>query len=170
MLSHDIEGAAGVQKVKPLANSKCTTASAPARISPLKVTTLYLRSFGIGSVGHGFEVGVHDLKHDGKLFRSHAEFQNHAVRINRYLNDWGAGWFARDSCCAIWSVYELNVQYDASTFDTDPFEPQPDGASTIFPFWIANPKAGSNHNHNHDVTSIPTGPVSMVHPPLPSNT
>ena len=31
---------------------------------------------------------------------------------------------------------ELNVLYDASTFDTDPFEPQPDGANTIFPFWV----------------------------------
>jgi hypothetical protein len=31
---------------------------------------------------------------------------------------------------------ELNVLYDASTFDTDPFEPQPDSANTIFPFWV----------------------------------
>src|SRR5665213_2335162 len=29
----------------------------------------------------------------------------------------------------------MKIQYDASTFDTDPFEPQPDGAGTIFPFW-----------------------------------
>jgi hypothetical protein len=25
---------------------------------------------------------------------------------------------------------------DASTFDTDPFEPQPEGMGTIFPFWV----------------------------------
>ena len=31
---------------------------------------------------------------------------------------------------------DLNVLYDASTFDTDPFEPQPDGVNTIFPFWV----------------------------------
>ena len=30
----------------------------------------------------------------------------------------------------------LNIAYDASTFDTDPFEPQPDGVNTIFPFWV----------------------------------
>ena len=29
----------------------------------------------------------------------------------------------------------LDIAYDASTFDTDPFEPQPDGVNTIFPFW-----------------------------------
>jgi hypothetical protein len=31
---------------------------------------------------------------------------------------------------------QLDVLYDASTFDTDPFEPQPDGVRTIFPFWV----------------------------------
>jgi hypothetical protein len=33
-------------------------------------------------------------------------------------------------------IHDLNIEYDASTFDTDPFEPQPDGMSTIFPFWV----------------------------------
>jgi hypothetical protein len=33
-------------------------------------------------------------------------------------------------------IHELNVEYDASTFDTDPFEPQPDGVGTIFPFLV----------------------------------
>jgi len=30
----------------------------------------------------------------------------------------------------------LDIDYDASTFDTDPFEPQPDGVGTIFPFCV----------------------------------
>jgi glycosyltransferase involved in cell wall biosynthesis len=33
----------------------------------------------------------------------------------------------------------LGAEYDASTFDTDPFEPQPDGVGTIFPFWVPGP-------------------------------
>jgi len=33
-------------------------------------------------------------------------------------------------------LHYLNIEYDASTFDTDPFEPQPDGLGTIFPRWI----------------------------------
>src|SRR5258708_3158968 len=37
-------------------------------------------------------------------------------------------------------LHDLNVLYDASTFDTDPFEPQPDGVGTIFPFWVPRPK------------------------------
>jgi hypothetical protein len=34
-------------------------------------------------------------------------------------------------------MHELNIEYDLSTFDTDPFEPQPDGVMTIFPFWVS---------------------------------
>jgi len=37
----------------------------------------------------------------------------------------------------------LNVRYDSSTFDTDPFEPQPDGVDTIFPFWV--PRSGGGY-------------------------
>ena len=33
-------------------------------------------------------------------------------------------------------LHEIGSEYDASTFDVDPFEPQPDGMSTIFPFWV----------------------------------
>jgi hypothetical protein len=33
-------------------------------------------------------------------------------------------------------LHELDIQYDSSTFDTDPFEPQPDPAGTIFPFRV----------------------------------
>ena len=33
-------------------------------------------------------------------------------------------------------LHGLDIQYDSSTFDTDPFEPQPNGVGTIFPFWV----------------------------------
>ena len=33
-------------------------------------------------------------------------------------------------------LHDLHIKYDASTFDTDPFEPQPDGVCTIFPFQV----------------------------------
>jgi len=40
-------------------------------------------------------------------------------------------------------LHALDIQYDASTFDTDPFEPQPDGMGTIFPFWVQRPEQQS---------------------------
>jgi glycosyltransferase involved in cell wall biosynthesis len=89
---------------------------------------------------NGFEVGVHDLHHDGKLYRAQPEFAEKAGHINRYLHEWNAkgfrsGFMHHDLKWA----HALNIKYDASTFDTDPFEPQPDGVNTIFPFWVEGP-------------------------------
>jgi glycosyltransferase involved in cell wall biosynthesis len=36
-------------------------------------------------------------------------------------------------------MHELGTEYDASTFDVDPFEPQSDGMRTIYPFWVQAP-------------------------------
>lgn len=85
----------------------------------------------------GFEVGIHDLHHDGKLYRSHAEFSKKAERINGYVREWKvAGFRSAYMHHNLDWIGQLEVQYDASTFDTDPFEPQPDGVGTIFPFWV----------------------------------
>jgi glycosyltransferase involved in cell wall biosynthesis len=87
--------------------------------------------------GNGFEVGIHDLKHDGRLFASRREFSRKASRINHYLQEWGAvGFRSGFMLHKLDWLHELEIQYDTSTFDTDPFEPQPEGRHTIFPFWV----------------------------------
>src|SRR5437660_8025887 len=97
-------------------------------------TPLCLRDF---LTAHGFEVGVHDLRHDGKLYSSRKNFRRHAQRINHYLAEWGAVGFRAGFMLHNFDwLCDLNIQYDASSFDTDPFEPQPEGVNTIFPFWI----------------------------------
>ncbi len=84
----------------------------------------------------GFEVGVHDLYHDGKLYRDRKKFVAKAVLINEHLAAWGAVGFRSGFMFHNLNWLEdLNIEYDASTFDTDPFEPQPDGVGTVFPFW-----------------------------------
>jgi hypothetical protein len=94
----------------------------------------------------GFEVGVHGLLHDGKLFESYATFQARAQRINHYLADWQAvGFVSPSSHHHLAWMHELNIEYDSSTFDTDPFEPQPDGLATIFPQWVAGPHANGGY-------------------------
>jgi hypothetical protein len=89
-------------------------------------------------VQQGFEVGVHGLHHKGNLFISKTAFQESAKRINLYLKDWKSVGFRTPSMYhnLDW-IKDLAIQYDSSTFDTDPFEPQPDGAGTIFPFWVS---------------------------------
>ena len=87
----------------------------------------------------GFEIAVHGLKHDGKLFQSKRIFQKRAVHINNYLKKWSSVGFSSPSMHhnLDW-MHLLAIQYDISTFDTDPFEPQPDSVHTIFPFWVQN--------------------------------
>ena len=94
----------------------------------------------------GFEVGVHGLYHDGKYFESKEIFSERAVEINRYIRDWGAAGFRSPSMLhnLEW-MHELDIEYDSSTFDTDPFEPQPDGAGTIFPFWLSDGREGKGY-------------------------
>ena len=93
----------------------------------------------------GFEVGIHDLKHDGRLFTSRSNFKRRAARINHYAREWGASGFRSGFMLRNldW-LHDINVEYDASTFDTDPFEPQPEGGHTIFPYWVPRPDANSS--------------------------
>lgn len=93
-----------------------------------------LRSF---LTEQAFEVGVHDLHHDGTLYRSFKSFKTRARKINEYLKDWNASGFRSGFMRHDFRwLQHLDVDYDASTFEYDPFEPQPDGVGTIFPFWV----------------------------------
>lgn len=88
----------------------------------------------------GFEAGIHGLEHDGRLYSSKAKFAAKAVRIREYLHDWSACGFRSPLMQhKLQWLHALNAEYDSSTFDTDPFEPEPDGVGTIFPFWVSGP-------------------------------
>jgi hypothetical protein len=91
----------------------------------------------------GFGVGVHGLKHDGKLFNSIEIFKERAARINTYLEEWDTRAFTTPSMIRNheW-MHELNMDFCVSSFDTDPFEPQSDGAGTIFPYWVQRDSSG----------------------------
>ena len=80
---------------------------------------------------------MHGLYHDGKYFKSRKIFQERAIKINHYLKGMGSCWISLSFYAhnLEW-IHDLNIEYDASTFDTDPFEPQPDGMGTIFPFFV----------------------------------
>lgn len=135
-LSHDIEGPTGVarvldlMKVEEKLGFKSCFNFVPEGDYPVSVGLR--RSLE----SQGFEVGVHDLKHDGKLYSNRDHFRRSAERINMYLCDWGAvGFRSAFMLHNLEWLHDLEVLYDSSTFDTDVFEPQPDGVGTIFPFW-----------------------------------
>lgn len=142
VLTHDVEGHDGVRRCRQLMQ--------------LELEMGFRSSFNFIPEGsykdprgvreelsrNGFEVGVHDLRHDGWLYRSRQAFIRNSGRIKRYLSDWGAVGFRSGFMLhnLDW-LHDLDLQYDTSTFDTDPFEPQPEGRHTIFPFWVPAPEA-----------------------------
>lgn len=94
----------------------------------------------------GFSVGVHGLKHDGKLFFSKKIFTQRAEKINKYLKEWQCHGFSSPSMHhqPEW-LTALNIDFSVSTFDTDPFEPQPNGVGTIFPLRLINKDTGREY-------------------------
>jgi hypothetical protein len=137
VLTHDVESQRGVGRSESLAEmEKAAGFRSSFNFIPEGEyeTPAELRAW---LQSNGFEVGVHDLRHDGKLYWSRKAFRRHAVAINRYMKNWGAvgfrsGFMLRN---LEW-LSDVEMLYDSSTFDTDPFEPQPEGTHTIFPFWV----------------------------------
>lgn len=137
VLTHDVEGVDGLSKCQRLAELEGELGFRSSfNFIPEGdySTSPELRDYLVRS---GFEVGVHDLNHDGHLYRSRNSFRKKAARINNYLKEWNAVGFRSGFMHHNYEwLQDLNVLYDASSFDTDPFEPQPDGVQTIFPFWM----------------------------------
>ena len=143
VLTHDVEGEDGLRKCRQLmALEKSLGFRSSFNFIPegkYRVSPELRAELAAG----GFEVGVHDLKHNGRLYRNREQFRQNAEHINRYLKDWNASGFRSGFMLhnLNW-LHDLKIQYDASTFDTDPFEPQPDSRNTIFPFWVSNGNGG----------------------------
>ena len=162
VLTHDVESAVGLRKCRALMQ--------------LDLEFGFRSSFNFVPEGgypdrrelreelarNGFEVGIHDLRHDGWLYRSENEFRRKAVSINRYLAEWGAvGFRSAFMLHKLDWLHELKIAYDASTFDTDPFEPQPEGRHTIFPFWVPQPGTNRESPITNNSANARTGYVEL---------
>lgn len=87
--------------------------------------------------GRGFEVGCHGLKHDGKLFSSHRTFCSRSEILNAKMRNYDMVGFRSPLTHRnpAW-MQALEIEYDSSFFDTDPFEPVPGGTMSIWPFFL----------------------------------
>lgn len=136
ILTHDVDTARGQDRTPDLAALENRLGFRSSyNFVPLRYTVSpQLRSSLVSS---GFEVGVHGLYHDGKYYSSKKNFLERAQRINQFLQEWGAvGYRAPSMLHKLEWFHHFNIEYDASTFDTDPFEPNSKGAGTIFPFLV----------------------------------
>ena len=138
ILTHDVEGNSGQKKCYKLADLEMQLGF---RSSFNFVAEDYHQDETLKRflMDNGFEIGLHGLVHSGNLFRTKAVFSRQLPKIKKYLKDWKAvGFRAPSMYHNLEWIHEFGIEYDSSTFDTDPFEPQPDGAGTIFPFLVNN--------------------------------
>ncbi len=136
VLTHDVESERGLKNVRKLAGIetdygfRSSFNFAPERYSVAPALREEL-------VDMGFEVGIHGLRHDGKLFLSKKIFKKRADRINYYLKEWDSVGFRSPLTHRNpeW-MQILDIEYDMSFFDTDPYETMPGGTMSIWPFSI----------------------------------
>src|SRR5579875_1153716 len=87
----------------------------------------------------GFEFGAHGLSHDGRLFRSYEDFRTLSARLQQSARAHDLRGFRSPSTLrrAEW-IKLMDFDYDCSFADTDPYEPQPGGTCSLFPFFLAD--------------------------------
>jgi peptidoglycan/xylan/chitin deacetylase (PgdA/CDA1 family) len=137
ILTHDVETAEGL----PLA----------VELADLEQEHGFRSSFNLGAwydadpgivrelTGRGFEIGMHGLRHDRSLFSSRAAFDAQRPELAKLAARLGAEGFRSPSTYRVFDwIGELPISYDGSIPHSDPFEPQPGGCCSLWPFFIGD--------------------------------
>ncbi|MCA1563305.1 MAG: hypothetical protein LC804_24650 [Acidobacteria bacterium] len=139
MMTHDVEGRAGrdfcgeLMDLDDAFGIKAAFQVVPETHSE-KVTDL------IGTFRRrGFEVNLHDLNHDGDLFRDRERFQGRAAQINQYARELGCRGFRSGSMYREQRWYDaFEFSYDMSVPNVAHLEPQRGGCCTVMPYFIGD--------------------------------
>jgi hypothetical protein len=87
----------------------------------------------------GFEVNVHDLNHDGHLFRTREHFVRRAARINEYGAKFQSRGFRAGAMYRKQEWFDaLEFAYDMSVPNVAHLEPQRGGCCTVMPYFIGD--------------------------------
>ena len=85
----------------------------------------------------GFELNVHDFKHDGSLFQDHAQFLLQAQKINECVRNFQSLGFRSGAMYRNQEWFQaLDVSYDMSVPNVAHLEPQRGGCCTVMPYRI----------------------------------
>jgi len=133
VLTHDVETQDGVRLIPLLRSVEERTGNrsswnlVPGRY---RVDDALVRELQ----GAGFEVGVHGLHHDGRDLEP-GEFERRLPQMRGWAERWGAVGFRSPATHRDWdTMASLPFEYDSSSPDTDPYEPQPGGCGSLLPF------------------------------------
>ena len=85
----------------------------------------------------GFEVGVQDLNHDGRLFDNKEQFVRRAAIVNRYAKEYEAKGFRAAVLYRRPDWYDsFDFSFDMSMPNVAHLDPQRGGCCTVMPYFI----------------------------------
>ncbi len=86
-----------------------------------------------------FDICVHDLNHDGYLYREYSEFKRRAKLINNYCKEFGAKGFRSGVLYRNLRWYgEFDFAYDMSVPNVGHLDPQGGGCCTVMPYYVGD--------------------------------
>ena len=137
ILSHDVEGEEGIGLAVELAD--------------LEESLGFRSSFNFGAwydvdpgvlrelTSRGFEVGMHGIVHDRSLFSSRGAFEAQLPQLRALADRLGAVGFRSPATHRVFGwLGELPVEYDGTIPHSDPYEPQPGGCCSLWPFFVGD--------------------------------
>ena len=85
----------------------------------------------------GFEFNIHDLNHDGHLYRQRDEFLRRAKEINSYVHRYNARGFRAGAMYRNQDWYDVfDFSYDMSVPNVAHLEPMRGGCCTVMPYFV----------------------------------
>jgi peptidoglycan/xylan/chitin deacetylase (PgdA/CDA1 family) len=138
MLTHDVESSEGLRKALELA---AIEEDRGFRSSFNVVASSYPVDMGIVAElqARGFEIGVHGVHHDRSMFSSRDQFEAQQPAVREAADRFGAVGFRSPATHRVFEwLGALPVLYDCSIPHSDPYEPQPGGCCTVWPFFIGD--------------------------------
>lgn len=138
VLTHDVETAAGMRRIETMAIMEESYGFRSAWNLPLQQYPIDWKMVD-RLRGRGFEFGAHGLSHDGKLFRSECDFNRLGPILRKLADARNLKGFRAPSTlrCGDW-IEKLGFDFDSSFADSDPYEPQPGGTCSVFPFFMSD--------------------------------
>jgi hypothetical protein len=137
IMTHDVETRAGLDFTSQLMDLDDSYGiKASFQVIPedrYKVSDEYVQ----GIRKRGFEFNIHDLNHDGNLYRKREEFLRRAGKINSYGHKYNAKGFRAGAMYRALDWYDAyEFSYDMSLSSVSHLEPKRGGCCTVFPFFI----------------------------------
>jgi hypothetical protein len=139
MMTHDVETDAGLRFAGELMDIN-DSFQIKSSFQLIPDARYVVRESDLTSIkNRGFEVNVHDLKHDGHLYENFDRFQESAAQINAFGAQFGSKGFRS---AILYRNQEwfgaLDFSYDMSVPNVGHLDPQRGGCCTVMPYFIGD--------------------------------